>query len=233
MVGDEDTKMGGTRELTSHASITHPPPPSRFQNTADPTPAPSFILQRIPEFPTSDSGPLQSHAPNTAAGIVSSEGAVKLSDSNGDSAVQLLRQDSLVESNSDWSDEGDESAKLGLAVGSLATGLCYDIRMRYHCEVNPTADVHPEDPRRIYYIYKAFCKAGLVEDPMANRLQAPQPLKRINARPATETEITLIHTDAHYAFVKSTKGIVSFSFRLTFWKKGILTHRLFARNGRP
>lgn len=206
--------MGGTRELPSQASITHPPPPSRFQNTADPSLAPSFITQRIP-----DSGPLQSHAPNTTPAIVSPEGAAKLRDSNGNSAVQLLRQDSLVESVSDWSDESDEPAKPGLAVGSLPTGLCYDIRMRYHCEVNPTADVHPEDPRRIYYIYKALCKAGLVEDPMASRLQAPQPLKRIDARPATEAEITLIHTDAHYAFVKSTKGMAHFLLVSHFKRK--------------
>jgi histone deacetylase 6 len=130
----------------------------------------------------------------------------KNSDTGSSSADQFLKRDSLVESNSDWSDEED-MVKAGLPLASLATGLCYDHRMRYHCEVSPQSDVHPEDPRRIYYIYKELCRAGLVDDDESSRPLAPKTLERIAARDATEEEITLIHTDAHYAFVQSTKGM--------------------------
>jgi histone deacetylase 6 len=80
--------------------------------------------------------------------------------------------------------------------------------MRYHAEVAATSaeNVHPEDPRRIYYIFKELCEAGLVDDkdypPMVE-----QPLKRIDAREATKEEILLIHNEReHYDFVKSTAG---------------------------
>lgn len=135
------------------------------------------------------------------------ERLIKMSDSESNSAeVSLTRKDSLLEPNSDWSDE-EAPGKAGLPLGSLGTGLCYDVRMRYHCEVRPTSEVHPEDPRRIYYIYKELCQAGLVDDPEATRPLAPKTLVRIPARPALEEEITTIHTDAHYAFVQSTKGM--------------------------
>ncbi|OAX78324.1 hypothetical protein ACJ72_07371 [Emergomyces africanus] len=107
-------------------------------------------------------------------------------------------EDSLVEEDSDWPNDSAEDTR-GLPLASLATGLCYDIRMRYHCEVKPTLDVHPEDPRRIYYIYKELCKAGLVDDPDSSRPLVPQPLQRIGAREATEEEISLVHDSEHYA----------------------------------
>lgn len=113
--------------------------------------------------------------------------------------------DSLVEENSDWSDD-DVSVRTGLPLASLASGLCYDVQMRYHCEVRPTADVHPEDPRRIYYIFKELCRAGLVDDPESSKPLVAKPLSRINARNATEEEISLVHTPDHFAFVESTKG---------------------------
>ncbi|EEP79153.1 histone deacetylase clr3 [Uncinocarpus reesii 1704] len=108
------------------------------------------------------------------------------------------------EEESDSSVESDEVPTL-LPISSLPTGVCYDIRMRYHCEVKPTLDVHPEDPRRIYYIYKELCKAGLVDDPDASRPLVSQPLLRIPARNATLEEISLIHDPEHYDFVRSTK----------------------------
>jgi histone deacetylase 6 len=116
------------------------------------------------------------------------------------------RADSIVEETSDWSEE-DLGARVGLPLASLPSGLCYDVQMRYHCEVRPTADVHPEDPRRIYYIYKELCRAGLVDDPESSRPLVARPLKRIHARNATEAEISLIHTPDHFAFVESTKDM--------------------------
>lgn len=120
------------------------------------------------------------------------------------------------EEESDSSEEGDEVPRL-LPRSSLPTGVCYDIRMRYHCEVKPTLDVHPEDPRRIYYIYKELCKAGLVDDPDATRPLVSQPLLRIPARDATREEIALIHDDEHYEFVFSTKGKLSQHSSIVFF----------------
>ncbi|KAL1964360.1 hypothetical protein VTN77DRAFT_7045 [Rasamsonia byssochlamydoides] len=114
--------------------------------------------------------------------------------------------DSIMEENSDWPGE-DTPVPTGLPLTSLATGLCYDIRMRYHCEVRPTADVHPEDPRRIYYIYKELCRAGLVDDPESSKPLVPRPLQRIDVREATEEEIQLVHAAEHYTFVESTKDM--------------------------
>lgn len=198
--------IGHLSSSTSLASLTHPPPSTDVHNRVDPTLAPSFIPQPLPQSPSPGSEPYPSHHSTNLIGSVNPERPAKLSDSDSTSAGHLVKYDSLVESNSDWSDE-DTMPKAGLPLGSLATGLCYDTRMRYHCEVRPTSDVHPEDPRRIYYIYKELCRAGLVDDPDSTRPLAPQPLKRIRARNATEQEITLVHTAPHFAFVMGTKGM--------------------------
>ena len=91
----------------------------------------------------------------------------------------------------------------------LATGLCYDVRMRYHCELDPPKqrlDFHPEDPRRIYHIYRELCQAGLCRDPQFNVPTIDKPLQRIRARDATAPEICLVHTPNHYHFVAGTAG---------------------------
>lgn len=113
--------------------------------------------------------------------------------------------DSIMESDSDFQDD-DFTLMRGLPVSSRDTGLCYDTRMRYHCEVRPMADVHPEDPRRIYFIYKELCRAGLYHDPeLTSGPVVKNPLKRIRIRDATKEEICLIHTSEHYDFVESTQ----------------------------
>lgn len=82
------------------------------------------------------------------------------------------------------------------------TGLVYDVRMRFHVEVKPEANqgVHPEDPRRIYSIYKELVDAGLVDDPGSPGL-SPYVLGRIAARFATRDEICAVHTKEHYDFI--------------------------------
>lgn len=93
----------------------------------------------------------------------------------------------------------------------LATGLCYDVRMRYHYELEPPKqrlDFHPEDPRRIYHIYRELCQAGLYKDPQFNVPIIDKPLERIQARSATAPEICLVHSAAHYHFVESTAGVL-------------------------
>lgn len=93
---------------------------------------------------------------------------------------------------------------------SLPTGLCYDVRMRYHCELDPPKqrlDYHPEDPRRIFKIYQELCLAGLVKDELLNNgTLIPNPLKRIPVRNVTESEVCLVHDKKHYDFMKSTSG---------------------------
>ncbi|KAJ4550531.1 Histone deacetylase hda1 [Exophiala dermatitidis] len=114
-------------------------------------------------------------------------------------------EDSLLSDTASELDDTVPKPPRGLPVAQLPTGLCYDDRMRYHAEIAATSgeNVHPEDPRRIYYIYKELCEAGLVDDkdcpPMVE-----VPLKRIEAREATREECLLVHTPEHYDFVKST-----------------------------
>lgn len=102
----------------------------------------------------------------------------------------------------------DEQPPHGLPISTLPTGLCYDERMRYHAEVATIneSNYHPEDPRRIFFIYRELCEAGLVDDLKSRRPLVRQPLFRIDAREATEEECCLIHTPKHYEFVKHTSG---------------------------
>lgn len=93
---------------------------------------------------------------------------------------------------------------------TLPTGLCYDVRMRYHCELDPPKqrlDYHPEDPRRIFKIYKELCMAGLVKDPLLNTgTLIPNPLVNIAAREVGEDEVCLVHDKSHFDFMKTTAG---------------------------
>lgn len=101
-----------------------------------------------------------------------------------------------------------------LQLAMLPTGLCYDVRMRFHCEIMPlnsTEDHHPEEPRRIFAIYQELCKAGLVDDPMATTPLVPQPMLRILAREASQEEIGTVHDARHYDFVKSLSSKLPFS----------------------
>lgn len=118
----------------------------------------------------------------------------------------------------------EPSRNHGLPVASLPTGLCYDMRMRYHCEMDPQTDridIHPEDPRRIYEIYRALCLAGLVEDTMSKMPIVHNPLHRIFAREATQAEICLVHDLKHFIAVAKTKGLYF-----------IIPPRLYHRSGK-
>ncbi|KAJ5318145.1 hypothetical protein PENANT_c043G02693 [Penicillium antarcticum] len=185
---DEDTIMANSHSLPSRTSITQVPPPNLSNH-----PHPNFTP----------------FIPPTSVSPDSSTGMARRKPGDGDStSTDEAKRDSPAEANSDWSGSDEELiVRSGLPVASLATGLCYDHRMRWHCEVHPKSDVHPEDPRRIYYIYKELCRAGLVDDEESSQPLAPRTLQRIAARNAVEDEITLIHTDAHYAFVHSTKDM--------------------------
>ena len=126
-------------------------------------------------------------------------------------------EDSLANEASEASDEEEQKPIYGLQVQGLPTGLCYDIRMRYHAEVAAINEnnVHPEDPRRIYYIFKELCEAGLVDDGRSRRLLVPQPLLRIDAREATREECLLVHNAKMFGFLESTKCMLLESSELT------------------
>jgi histone deacetylase 6 len=161
------------------------------------------------KLPVQSAVNVQNPEPSAAAdnnGVSPPKSLPKSVDSGEATTDDFQKNDSLVEETSDWSDGEDAAAVRGLPIAQLPSGLCYDVQMRYHCEVRPTADVHPEDPRRIYYIYKELCRAGLVDDPESSKPLVSRPLKRISARNATEEEVSLVHTPGHYAFVESTKG---------------------------
>ena len=128
--------------------------------------------------------------------------------------VENLRIDSPSEDDVDSYDSTDDSSideapvvHQGLPTRDLPTGLCYDERMRYHAEIAALSAeaVHPEDPRRIYYIYKELCQAGLVVQKDFG-VMVSQPLLRIDAREATKEEIERVHTTHHWEFLKRTQS---------------------------
>jgi len=192
--------------ITGHHDVPTSSVTSTFQANGDrdSRPPPSLLeaFQRSHDYVLSRDSPLGSTPGitgemNERLVIVSTSG-----DDDGDDEVDSLLDEESVTS------EGEEAGFYGLPISSLPTGLCYDDRMRYHAEVASTSetDMHPEDPRRIYYIFKELTEAGLAEDPKIKRTLVPQPLLRIDAREATREECLLVHTPEHYDFVKSTRG---------------------------
>lgn len=138
---------------------------------------------------------------------------VNMADSNTPALLDDMKIETSEEDYDDISSTDESSVEdahfvpIGLPARGLPTGLCYDVRMRYHAEVSAlTAEaVHPEDPRRIYYIYKELCEAGLVKQ-NGFELMVQQPLERIEARYATFEEIMTVHTEKEYRFVESTSS---------------------------
>jgi hypothetical protein len=92
-----------------------------------------------------------------------------------------------------------------LPISSLRTGFCYDIRMRFHQTLD-YRDMHPEDPRRIYRIYKELALAGLIEDRETASADKDELMLRLRARYATEEEILLVHSKEHLAEIKATES---------------------------
>ncbi|KAK9464085.1 uncharacterized protein V1516DRAFT_100484 [Lipomyces oligophaga] len=96
----------------------------------------------------------------------------------------------------------------------LKTGLCYDMRMRYHAKIINNAhdylDPHPEDPRRVYRIYKALADAGLVGLAGATGAMhiSSMVMQHIPAREAEKEEVTLVHDEKHWAFIERTTHMV-------------------------
>ena len=119
-----------------------------------------------------------------------------------------------------WSVSGKRANPL--PISSLKSGLCYDVRMRYHATVDAD-DMHPEDPRRILEIYKAICMAGLVDDPGWSGVKKHDDLmERIDAREVTREEALLVHTAEHWQFLEFTTG--GYPDKYTSWE----THAAWA-----
>lgn len=92
----------------------------------------------------------------------------------------------------------------------LKTGLVYDVRMRYHAKIFTSyyeyIDPHPEDPRRIYRIYKRLAEAGLIQDSSLSGSDSLGPLMvKIPIREATSEEILEVHSESHLKFIQDTE----------------------------
>lgn len=92
----------------------------------------------------------------------------------------------------------------------LKTGLAYDNRMRYHAKIFTLyyeyIDPHPEDPRRIYRIYKILAESGLINDPgLTGRREIGELMQKIPVREATDAEILAVHTQEHLDFIALTE----------------------------
>jgi histone deacetylase 6 len=171
----------------------------------------------LPAFPAAKDPP-PSHglgAVEANAAIIDSEETPSQSDSDTVSAlVELPKVEVLLTPPPDPV----------LPYSSSRTGLVYDPRMRFHTELGATEDdIHPEDPRRIYEIYRELVLAGLVETDTSNSVTDSddsgssvcyprQRLLRINSRLASAAEICLVHTQAHYEWVE---GLARKSYLLT------------------
>lgn len=95
----------------------------------------------------------------------------------------------------------------------LKTGLVYDVRMRYHAKIFTSyyeyIDPHPEDPRRIYRIYKALAEAGLIQDPLlSGRAELGELMVKIPIREAAEEEILEVHLPQHLAYIRLTEAML-------------------------
>lgn len=102
-----------------------------------------------------------------------------------------------------------ETTKPQLIYTPLKTGYCYDVRMRYHAKIVTSnfdyVDPHPEDPRRIYRVYKALAESGIIIDPKLEGLdEVGSLMQKITIRFASDEELLLVHTQEHLSFIKST-----------------------------
>ncbi|CCG80536.1 Histone deacetylase clr3 [Taphrina deformans PYCC 5710] len=98
-----------------------------------------------------------------------------------------------------------ESERSRILEPTQLSGLCYDARMRFHAVANPIDD-HPEDPRRIYHIYRAIEQAGLTSI-SALTVEGQRPLRRIPAREILQEEVLLVHSVSHWESMLATANM--------------------------
>ncbi|KAJ2489035.1 Histone deacetylase hda1 [Coemansia sp. RSA 2050] len=78
-------------------------------------------------------------------------------------------------------------------------GYVYDVRMKHHFNLNEDdfphlIDPHPEDPRRIYWIYDILERSGLL-----------QQMHHVAISPATDRQILRAHSRSHLEFLETTE----------------------------
>lgn len=152
-------------------------------------------------------------------------GDTDMTNSNGHEGGPTVDDDDTA-SESGYQEESEPSvieetiAQLRVRRGLLPTGCCYDDRMKLHMNADFSPNTHhPEDPRRIHEIFKAFKRMGLVytgPESELPRIMKDCPTKymwRIPARPATREEICLAHSPEHLAWVESLDTISTAELR--------------------
>ncbi|KAF3923438.1 hypothetical protein ABW21_db0207220 [Orbilia brochopaga] len=122
------------------------------------------------------------------------------------SGFRLLTADQYLQRRQNGQDAAAGLLPLNaLPRASLLTGLCYDVCMRFHATLDEE-DLHPEDPRRIFYIYKALCDAGLTVPPArwmsGTNGYVEGLMRRIPVREAKKDEVLLVHTLDHWKYLE-------------------------------
>lgn len=160
--------------------------------------------------------------------------SIKTEDSNGDIAMRDSDEDKNNNSNNNSNKKDKlnqivETLKEKLVVHEdsdiivspqkpdlsyilLKTGLVYDVRMRYHAKIYTSyfeyIDPHPEDPRRIYRIYKILAEHGLITDPtLSGSDEIGDYMLKLPIREASKEEILAVHTEEHLKFIESTHNM--------------------------
>ena len=205
---DGDSQMPDAPESSSHTlgQLVEAPYSLEPEMTASPSITNLNTVPRRNDTPNSDYGGLNpsfkrlregSRESSVLANNVANNLSIRSPDDEPDQRLNGLLDDS----------DGERESTAPY-ISSLPTGLCYDVRMRYHCELDPPKqrlDYHPEDPRRIFKIYKELCIAGLVKDELLNTgTLIPNPLVSIPAREVTEAEVCLVHDKRHFVFMRNT-----------------------------
>ena len=146
-------------------------------------------------------------------GIENGHGSPKIDDDNTTSEVGSSDDESEI----DPQEIAYESLKRR---GLLPTGCCYDDRMKLHMNADFSPHTHhPEDPRRIHEIFKAFKKSGLVytgpegELPSIMKECPTRYMWRIPARAATREEVCLAHAAEHFTWVEALENLSSSELR--------------------
>lgn len=150
---------------------------------------------------------------NTETNSVKTENTndIEMTDAtSSDSPNNLPIIESISKSNN--SDIIVSARKPNLSYILLKTGLVYDVRMRYHAKIYTSyfeyIDPHPEDPRRIYRIYKILAENGLIVDPtLCGSDQIGDYMLKIPIREATNEEILAVHSKEHLEFIESTQNM--------------------------
>ncbi|KAJ2172397.1 Histone deacetylase hda1, partial [Coemansia sp. RSA 353] len=73
-------------------------------------------------------------------------------------------------------------------------GYVYDVRMKYHQDLEDPQDPHPEDPRRIYWIYNILKVAGCLDI-----------MKNVLVTPVTDDKILRVHERQYLETLKDTE----------------------------